>query len=258
MDEISMRHDESVALSGAPDQRLPVLHITARSYAFLWQEWRILVLPVLSLALMMWVIPEPSSIDLGDWFTILIALAPTALFMPALEVGLFRRLVLDEPRRHLALFCLTKALVTYSIVGVKLFLWLVLACLPALVLLANFYFDDLDGNARGSMVTAIWPGLLIGAGALLLAFRLAPILPAAATGAPIGFRQAWILTKGNGLRMVAIVALTAIPPMAVSAILPAQLSAILQALAVPVRVVGLAISYRLLTAPAAQASSPAP
>jgi hypothetical protein len=243
---------------------LPILSITARSYAFLWREWRSLALPVLSLIVLMSVIPNPYSLDLGDWIMVLIALTPTALFMPALEVGLFRRLVLGEPRRNFTLFCLNRALVTYSVVGIKLFLCLTLACLPTLLLLGNSYLDGLEGESNGSMTTDILPGLLVGAAALLLVFRLAPVLPAAAIGIPLNFRQAWTLTKGNGLRLVAIVMLTVIVPLAIPALLPGQsgffsvLSAILQALAVPVRVMALSLSYRFLTEPAISEASAIP
>ncbi len=239
--------------------RLPVLDITVRSYAFLWQERRILALPMLILILLMAVIPNPADPGIDDWLTILIAASPTALFMPAFEVGLFRRILLGEPRRHFALFCLNRALVTYSVAGLKLFLYLAMAAIPAAILLSMSFYDSLEEDAATTVSAAAYAGLFFGGLALLLIIRLILVLPSAATGTAITFREASGLAKGNGMRLIAIVALTVAPLLIIPAAMPLPLlAAILQALAVPVRAMALALSYRLLTEPAVSEASAVP
>ena len=242
-----MGHDESLALTGPPGQGLPVWRITARSYAFLWQEWRILALPILSLILLMAVIPDP---HLDNLPMLLIALSPSALFMPAFEVGLFRRLLLGEPRRHFTLFCLTRALITYSIAGIKLVLCLALAWVPAMILGIQSLFETMEDNPSGSLQTEFYAGILVSALATLLLVRLELILPAAAIGGPLTFRQSWTGTKNNGMRVAAITALTMGPFFLIPAIPPFDLvpllAVILQAVAVPIRVVAVSLTYQAL------------
>ena len=244
MDEIGMRHDGSVALTGAAEKRLPVLAIAARSYAFLWQEWRILVLPAALLGVLSLLIDAAVMAILS------------AILLAGFEVGLYRRVLLGERLSGWRLLWVTRGLGAYAIAAIQLLLCLtlviVILALPAYLLLQAASDTSIDSEIISASV-----GLAILVPAVLFILRLVLILPGRIVGESISLRESWRATRGNWAALLALMLLTMLPFSVLPLLFPRSASLLL-VLSIPVRTVALALSYRLLTGSAASEASAGP
>lgn len=221
-----------------------MLEITARSYAFLWREWRILVLPAVGLGAASALIEAP------------VALAVSTVLMAGFEVGLYRRVLLGEQLSGLRLLCVTSGLGAYAVAAIKLILCLcgglLLLAMPAYLVLQAAAETSFDAETISAAVTLANMAIV-----LLFLARLVLILPGRVVGETISLRGSWQATKGHWLALLALFALTMAPFLLLPLIVP-YAAPVLLVLSIPVRTVALSLSYRSLTGPAAPEAAAAP
>jgi hypothetical protein len=184
---------------------LPVLSVVGRSYSYVWDYRRLLAPPLAVVFLIEYAVAVVAQPGSGRLPVLAVALAGIVGLM-TFAVGLHRAILLGDVRHGVAFLRWDRSLRHYAWAWVKIFLVTLLgAFLVGLVLAGALYWTK-----------AIWKGAVIGA-AILAAIGLVALprsvlaLPAAALGYDGSLGQAWRATRGNWLRMIAVLILATLP-----------------------------------------------
>jgi hypothetical protein len=236
---------------------LPIWTTVKQSYGWVKDHPRLLA-PPMAILLAVQFLQEVLSVRLAPdaWARI----AATFLLLivdGAFSVGLFRAVILDEARRGLAFlrwgFELWRYLKTVLIATIG-----VLILGLAVLMAAGAGFRDTDFHSW----KVILIGVLVALPLLCLAARLLLAFPAAALGQDKVFRLSWKRSKGNALRLLAVLFLTTLVPTLAESLLDfaaastgplalpaALLSSAIEVLDTALITTALSLSYRL-SAPA--------
>lgn len=222
-------------------RKLPVWATVRRSYTFLWDYRGIVLLPVLLLILATLILRGASIFlafgelspaaavtftDSASYYGrlglgMLPNLLATALTI-TLMIGIHRLVLLGELRRNLGFFRFDRRFGRYLLTIVLMFVIVILSCIAAGLLIAVIgVAAGLAGAAGEAASRSTMTGLVGLVMALFLLFvtvRLQLALPAAALDREDTIGAAWRATRGNVLRMAAILVLTMIPLVVVVAL----------------------------------------
>jgi len=212
--------------------RLPVWAVVKRSYAYVWERRTLLAVPLLLVfaaqcaggLYIRAIMPADAAAHLDfSWIGPVYAVAFALLvFSISAIVGIHRTVLLDEIRPGLRFLRWDTNLLRY--IGTWLLLLLIAFLLTViLALLAGIVAIAAGARAAGGAApnpglhVVIVAGIAIALGFVFLRFMLA--LPAAALGEKDRLGVSWKATRGNVLRLVAVVVLTFLPFAVVSGLL---------------------------------------
>jgi len=236
---------------------LPIPTTVKQSYGWVREHLRLLALPM-AMLLAVQFLQEILSLRLApDAWSKIAATFLLLLVDGAFSVGLFRAVILGEMRPGFAFlrwgFELWRYLKTVLIATIG-----VVILGLAVLLAAGAAFGKTDFQSWKMIV----PGVLCALPALYVAARLFLAFPAAALGKDRVFRLAWRLSKGNALRLLAVLVLTTLIPTLAETVLDltaasagplafiaALLSSAIEVLDTALITTALSLSYRTLAPP---------
>ncbi len=197
-----------------------------RSYGYVWDHRVLLAVPLLlvfavNLASGIY-IQHAAAVAGGTQLApqgliLLISFAVIAFSMSVI-VGIHRTVLLDEARQGIGFLRLDGNLMRYIGAWITLALLAILFAVIFTLLLAIVGFaTGFIGHSQSKAVILFAVIIVFTLGIFFLRFMLA--LPAAAVGAKDGLGASWSATRGNWLRLLAVVILTSLPFIAIDLVL---------------------------------------
>jgi hypothetical protein len=198
----------------AGPRRLPVDLVIRRSFAFAWESRAVLAGPYL-IYMIVTILADSVGVYAArhgsEAVAVVITLADE-VFALAFAVGVHRFVLSAEAPAGFRFFHFDRFLVQYVAATLLLAAVTFLAGMP---LLAAIDGADSSAGAGGSVLI----GLVLFLAAGIALARLALALPAAAIGVSAPLRTLWEATRGNGLRILAVVLVTLLPFLAIEGVL---------------------------------------
>ncbi|HMA48485.1 MAG TPA: hypothetical protein VKP60_01965 [Magnetospirillaceae bacterium] len=189
---------------------LPVLSVAGRSYSYVWDHRGLLLPPLAVVFLIEYVVAFGSELAKGtptaSTFLSVLAIAIAGIVgLMTFAVGLHRTILARDVKTGIAFLRVDGHLRSYAWAWFKIFCVAILcAVIGALVAALTLHKVNNLAGIGFSVVAVVIPMLF-----LLPRFALA--LPAAALGEGSSLRQAWRLTRGNWLRIIAVLVLAILP-----------------------------------------------
>ena len=189
---------------------LPVLSVAGRSYSYVWDHRGLLSPPLAVVFLIQYAVAFGSELAKGaptasTLISVLSISIAGIVGLMTFAVGLHRTILAGDVRTGIAFLRVDSHLRSYSWAWFKIFC-LAILCAVAGALAVALILRNVNTLAQ--------VGLSAGAVAipmLVLLPRFALALPAAALGEGSSIRQAWRLTRGNWLRIIAVLVLAILP-----------------------------------------------
>lgn len=190
---------------------LPVLSVVGRSYSYVWDYRRLLAPPLAVVFLIEYAVavaaqPGSGKPSLSGGLSLLVVAAAGIIGLMTFAVGLHRTILLGDVRRGIAFLRWNGSLRRYAWAWFKIFLITLLGAF-AIALVAMGALYRVQGLWKGAVTAA---AIIIVVGLVLLP-RSVLALPAAALGNDGSIGQAWRHTRGNWLRMIAVLLLATLP-----------------------------------------------
>jgi hypothetical protein len=189
---------------------LPVLSVAGRSYSYVWDHRALLLPPLAVVFVIEYVVALGSELAKGvptfSTFLSVLGIAIAGIVgLMTFAVGLHRTILARDVRTGLAFLRVDSHLRSYSWAWFKIFcmamLCGVIGALAVALSLHNINNLGQFGLSAGLVAIPV----------LVLLPRFALALPAAALGEGSSIRQAWRLTRGNWLQIIAVLVLAILP-----------------------------------------------
>ena len=189
---------------------LPILSVAGRSYSYVWDYRRLLMPPLAVVFLIEYVVaivaqPGAGKPTLAGSLILLGVAIAGIVGLMTFAVGLHRAILLRDVRRGVAFLRWDGHLRSYAWAWIKIFVMALLCgfagALLVLVTLRNVNSMRDVGLSLGA----------VGLPVLLMLPRFVLALPSAALGQGSSIRHAWRLTRGNWLRIIAVLVLATLP-----------------------------------------------
>ena len=189
---------------------LPVLSVAGRSYSYVWDHRGLLLPPLAVVFAIEYVVALGSELAKGtattSTFISVFAIAIAGIVgLMTFAVGLHRTILARDVRTGIAFLRVDSHLRSYGWAWFKIFCMTILCAMiggiGVALTLRNVNNLGQLGLSAGLIALPI----------LVLLPRFALALPAAALGEGSSIRQAWRLTRGNWLRIIAVLVLAILP-----------------------------------------------
>jgi hypothetical protein len=189
---------------------LPVLSVAGRSYSYVWDHRGLLAVPLGVVFLIEYigavaVLLTKGVPGLSTSLTVLVVALAGVIGLMTFAVGLHRTILLRDQRTGIAFLRVDSFFRSYARAWFKIFCMAVLgACIGGVAtFLALRNVNSAGDIAIAALLTAVAMGLFVP--------RFILALPSAALGEGNSIRQSWRLTRGNWLRMIAVLVLAILP-----------------------------------------------
>jgi hypothetical protein len=199
----------------APPRRLPIDVVIKRSFLYAWESRAVLAAPY-AIYVIVTVLADlllGESAKSANSLRVYLLTGVEEVFAMAFAVGIHRFTLLHEVHAGIRFFRWDRHFLQYLLTALVLFLLLVVAAFPAIGIAGGAAGPAGSGLAGASALF----GLAFMVTAALILSRMALALPSAALGDGTSFRTIWDMTRGNGLRLLAVSVMTVLPFMAIQA-----------------------------------------
>lgn len=197
---------------------LPVLAVASRSYGYVWDN-RALLLPPLGVVFLIEFVVAVAAEQVGAstlsrYASILTISLAGMIGLMTFAVGLHRTILLREDRRGISFLRWDADLRRYVWAWFKI-LMLTMGC----AMIVGIAFSIMLAADLPYSITMFFPMAIILLACAIILPRSVIALPAAAVGDDGSIRHAWQLTRGNWLRLIAVLILAILPFMVLGLLL---------------------------------------